>query len=169
MVTVQRVVFDHLLKVLKIRDRGQIFVHDCWGMRYSDCALIVVSFLNHQFLRVVVNDETVELQASIPKDLLNNEIYEPVSKNNRDKWRKKNIKHNIFAFLQFKLSERNTAIIALCEPRSIHKIEYCCNNIITTMTYSIRRGYYGLCLKEGITKDFNLISNALTNYTTKHT
>lgn len=167
MITVQEVVFNHLRDALKIRDRDQIFIHHNWDMR-NDLIdpLIVVSVLDHQFLRIIVRDETVDLEAAIPRTLLEHNIYEPVSKKSRNKWRKKNIKPNIFT-AQF--SRCNIVTIALCEPRSIHKIEYCCNNIITTMACSLRRGYYGLDLKEGITKDFDLISNALAHYTMKHT
>lgn len=158
MVTVQDVVYDHILQMLTVRDRDQILIH-------ASGDIIVASVAAYPFMRIVFAPERVHIAALIPRAIPVDEgcltamHVEPVPRNikNRKKWRRRINATKIYG----PLPACPHIVFDLCDPFSIHAIEYMSNHIITTMIYLLsRRKRVSLRLRNGISHDLNLIEKA---------
>ena len=169
--------FDHLRDVLKIRDRVQIFIHHHWDYSLVNMPFIVAMATNHPFLKIKISNEIVVLESRIPEnipkfDQLGFLKPAPKNKKNRNKWRREHINSPEFnkvinGCYNMRPLQCDTTTLYLCDPKSIHRIEYYCNKIITKMI-SLLTCSYGLRLKEGVSHDFDLISYALNEYSIRH-
>ena len=180
MMTIQETIHKHMYKALQIRDRGPIFIHTNHNPPHTVCNLhtptaIIATISKSIFMRILINNQCAVIETTIPSSLtycwVGRSSLPLVPNKSRKKWR--NLNFNLICLVYW-YSYTNTSWVShtmtidLLEPDSIRKLEYCSNNIITTMLGLLNKQHYGYVLKPDVKHDFDLVQHAVCRFNKTH-